>query len=137
MLVCTLLLRYCITMFANLAVAGFWTCCWYGHCGFGGGRAEVCVEEVHWVGGSGPGRKRIRQNRANFAHLEGLVVRFRPRVWKRLRHLNTQSVVSYDDCKTMRYDQHDLVMFLFKTGLGWEDSRGKRRPTSPGLHAWN
>ena len=49
MLVCTLLLRYCITMFANLAVAGFWTCCWCGHCGFGGGRADVCVEEVHWV----------------------------------------------------------------------------------------
>ena len=26
-------------------------------------------------------------------------------------------------------------MFLFSTGLGWDDSQGKRRPTSPGLHA--
>ena len=29
------------------------------------------------------------------------------------------------------------LMFLFKTGLGWDDSRDQRRPTSPGLHAWN
>ena len=47
------------------------------------------------------------------------------------------SLVSYGDCKTMRYDQHDWVMFLFKTGLGWDDSRDRRMATSPGLHAWN
>ena len=27
------------------------------------------------------------------------------------------------------------IMFLFLTGLSLDDSRGRRRPTSPGLHA--
>ena len=42
---------------------------------------------VYWVGGSFPGRKRIRLNRKTPAHLAGFMVPSRPRVWKRLRHV--------------------------------------------------
>ena len=42
-------------------------------------------QEVHWVSGSGPRRKRIRLNRKTPAHLAGFLVQSRPRVWKRLR----------------------------------------------------
>ena len=45
---------------------------------------EVGDEGVHWVGGSGPGRKRIRLNRKTPAHLVGHSLQSRPRVWKRL-----------------------------------------------------
>ena len=47
----------------------------------------VLVRGVHWVSGSGPGRKRIRLNRKTPAHLAVYVVQSRPRVWKRLRHV--------------------------------------------------
>ena len=53
----------------------------------GSGRDEDASREVHWVSGSGPGRKRIRLNRKNPAHLAGLEIQSRPRVWKRLRHV--------------------------------------------------
>ena len=36
--------------------------------------------EVHWVSGSGPGRKRIRLNRKPAAHLVGFVVQSWPRI---------------------------------------------------------
>ena len=42
--------------------------------------ADGACREVHWVSGSGPQRKRIRQNRKTRAHLAGLVVQSRPRV---------------------------------------------------------
>ena len=64
--------------------------------------------EVHWVSGSGsgPGRKRIRLNRKTPAHLAGLVVQSRPRVWKRLRHVGHSSV-SIPDHKSRRGDQDE------------------------------
>ena len=47
-----------------------------------GGEAEVASQEVHCVGGYGPGRKRIRLNRKTPAHLVGgSVLQSRPRVW--------------------------------------------------------
>ena len=75
--------------------------------------------EVHSIGSSGPGRKRIRLNRKNLAHFAGLVVQSRPRVWKRLRHVG-HSVVSYADRKRRRYDQHDggYVLVQSRTGVG-------------------
>ena len=51
-----------------------------------GGGVEVGDEEVHWVSGSGPGRKKF--DRKPPAHLVGRSVnQSRPRVWKRLRHV--------------------------------------------------
>ena len=49
---------------------------------------DCAADEVSWVSGSGPGRKRIRLNRKKLQ--QSLVVsrvQSRPRVWKRLRHL--------------------------------------------------
>ena len=46
---------------------------------------DGACQEVHWVSGSGPGRKRVRLNRKTPAHLAGLGVQSWPRVWKRLR----------------------------------------------------
>ena len=67
--------------------------CW--HSSIGAVR-EVVVDgvgqEVHWVSGSGPGRKRIRLNRKTPAHVAGFMVQSRPRVWKRLRHVGFFSV---------------------------------------------
>ena len=61
---------------------------------------------VHWVSGSGPGRKRIRLNRKTPAHFAGFMVQSRPRVWKRLRHVGFSSV-SIPDHKRRRSDQDD------------------------------
>ena len=61
-------------------------------------------QEVHWVSGSGPGRKRIRLNRITPAHLAGFRVQSRPRVWKRLRHVGF-SGISLPDHKRRRCDQ--------------------------------
>ena len=72
------------------------------------GSARALLEgvgrEVCWVSGSGPGRKRIRPNRKTPAHLAGLVVRSRPRVWKRLCHVG-HPFVSIPDHKRRRCDQ--------------------------------
>ena len=87
--------------------------------------AEVAGRDILWVSGSRPGRKRIRLNRKNPAHLVGLNVHARPRVWKRL-HCSGCTGVSGVDCKRRRCNQHDLV-----------DSPVQRRPTSPGLHGRN
>ena len=62
-------------------------------------------QEVHWVSGSGPGRKRIRLNRKTPAHIAGFRVQSRP-VWKRLRHVG-HSCVSILDHKRRRGDQDD------------------------------
>ena len=44
-------------------------------------------QDVCWVSGSGPGRKRIRLIRKTPAHLVGYVTQSLPKVWKRLRHV--------------------------------------------------
>ena len=49
------------------------------------------LPEVHWDGGSGPGRKRTRLNRKTPAHRAGFSVQSSPRVWKRLRHVGSSS----------------------------------------------
>ena len=43
--------------------------------------ADGACQEVHWVTGSGPGRKRTRLNRKTPAHLAGFMVQSRPRFW--------------------------------------------------------
>ena len=53
-------------------------------------------QEVHWVSGSGPGRKRNRR----------FMLQSRPRVSKRLRHVAFSSV-SIPDHKRRRGDQDD------------------------------
>ena len=58
-------------------------------------REAVVDGDAHgffWVSGSGPGRKRIRLNRKTSAHLAGFMVQSRPRVWKRLRHVEYSRV---------------------------------------------
>ena len=76
-------------------------------------------QEVHWVSGSGPGRKRIRLNRKTPAHLAGFMVQSRPRVWKRLRHVGRSSV-SIPDHKRRRGDQDDggYNAAQVRTGVG-------------------
>ena len=68
--------------------------------------ADGARRSVHWVSGSGPGRNRIRLNRKNPAHLAGIMVQSRPRVWKRLRHVGHSST-SIPDPKKRRGDQDD------------------------------
>ena len=72
-----------------------------------------------WVSGSGPGRKRIRLNRKTPAHLAGLIVQSRQRVWKRLNHVGT-IYVSIPDRKRRRRDQDDVgnVPAPIRTGVG-------------------
>ena len=67
---------------------------------------DCAADEVSWVSGSGPGRKRIRLNRKTPAHLVVATVQSRPRVWKRLRHLGHSSF-SLPDPKRRRGDQDD------------------------------
>ena len=105
----TLPLRYCSTRFARRVpiwslpvpghVAGL-VCAGVGAAGNGG------CEGVYWVSGSGPGRTRIRLNRKTPAHLVGLSMYSRPRVWKKL-HCSGYSGVSGVDCKRRRCNQHD------------------------------
>ena len=89
----TLPLRHCAARFACLTpswrlpvpgsvgglVAG------YSDAGRRAGVDEV-GRDVHWVSGSGSGRKRIRLKRKNPAHLAGYMIHSRPRVCKRLSH---------------------------------------------------
>ena len=58
------------------------------------------------LSGSGPGRKRIRQNRKTPAHLVGYMVQSRPRVWKSLRHVGHSSVF-IPNHRRRRSDQDD------------------------------
>ena len=64
-------------------------------------------QEVRWVSGSEPRRKRIPLNRKTPARLAGFSrVQSRPRVWKRLPHVGHSSV-SIPDHKRRRGDQDD------------------------------
>ena len=77
-------------------------------------------QEVHWVSGFGPGRKRIRLNRKTPAHLVGLLIHSRPRVWKRLRHVGFSGKITLGGVVIMLMG----VLFLNMTGLGWVISLG-------------
>ena len=110
----TLPLKYCAVRFAcrvptwSLPVSGHAACPVTAESGVVDvAGVEVGGGGVCWVGGSGPGRKRIRLNRKPPAHLVGrLGIHSRPRMWKRLRHAG-YSVVSSADCNRRRYDQQD------------------------------
>ena len=103
----TLPLRYCAARFASKVPT--WRLPVSGHAfspvtagpGVADGEAEVA--SLRLVSSSGPGRKNCRQNRENPAHLAGSLIQSRPRVWKRLRHVE-HLVVSYADCMRRRYD---------------------------------
>ena len=109
----TLPLRYCAARFARLTPS------WrlpvpgsvvhlvaaYSDAGHRASVDEV-GRDVHWVSGSGSGRKRIRLNRKTPAHLVVSMVQSRPRIWKRLRHVGFSSV-SIPDHKRRRGDQDD------------------------------
>ena len=109
----TLPLRYCSAMFACRVPC--WTLPIPGH--VAGlvvsdlaarvGEAEVAERGVHFVCDSDLGRKRIRFDRKTPAHLVGLNMHARPRVWKRL-HGSGYIGVSGVDCKRRRCNQHDM-----------------------------
>ena len=65
---------------------------------------DGAAQEV--VSGSGSGRKRIRLNRKTPAHLVVSMVQSRPRVWKRLRHVEHSSF-SLPHLSRRRGDQDD------------------------------
>ena len=136
----TLPLRYCAVRFASKVPT--WRLPVSGHAaglvtaessvadvaevGFGG-------EEVSWVSGSVPGRKRIRQKNL---HISLVLLVFN------LGHgCGTDCVIwgiqSFPVLIVRGGGAISMtrIMFQFNTGLGWDDSRCKRRPTSPGLHA--
>ena len=97
------------------------------------GLLRVMVEdarsEVHWVSGSGPGRKRIRLNRKTPAHLAGLGVHSRSRVMLGFQLIHLLIVEGVVMISVM------MCIFLLRTGLGWVNFWDGVRPTSPGLHA--
>ena len=64
--------------------------------------ADGGCREVLWVGGSGPGRKRVRLNRKTPAHLAGFGVQSRTRVWKRLHHVGFSGVCILDHKRRRR-----------------------------------
>ena len=65
-----------------------------------GNGSEVPGLGVHWVSGSGLGWKRIRLNRKTPAHLAGFMIHFRPRVWKRLRHVGHSGISMPDHTRS-------------------------------------
>ena len=90
----TLPLRYCAARFAHgtptwrLPVSGHVDRLIAAHSDAAGDCGDdVFGLRVHSVSGSGPVRKRFRLNRKTPAHLAGLLIHSRPRVWKRLRHV--------------------------------------------------
>ena len=117
----TLPLRYCAARFASRAPT--WRLPVPGHAaglvnaeGSVADVAEVGGEEVSWVSGSGPIRKRIGLNR----HLAGVSgAQSRPRVWKRIRHVG-HSVEALADDKRRRVGQQDggFVPGHHRTGVG-------------------
>ena len=79
----TLPLRYCSTRFARRVP--FWTLPVPGHvAGFVAAEVqvarvdevEVAGRDIHWVGGSGPGGKRVRLNRKNPSAPRGTIYAF-------------------------------------------------------------
>ena len=136
MLAGTLPLRYCIDRFActtptwRLPVSGGVVDLVTASVDDGQGVVLAAGRrEVFWVRNSGMGRKRIRLNRKTPAHLAGLAVQSRPRVWKRLHPVDFFGD-SFPDHKRRRRGQ-DHGGF---TGQGWVNSLGLCLPTSPGLH---
>ena len=132
----TLPLRYCSARFARRVPT--WSLPMLGLVRAGVGaeaddEAQMGDEGVHWVSGSGLGRKRIRRNRKTQAHLVGHSMQSRPRVWKRL-HCFGYPGVSGADCKRKRCNQHDDGISPVYRRTGVRMSSGERRPTSPGLH---
>ena len=106
----TLPLRYCAARFASRTLLGSCRClqcCWFSCCLFWVVQ-EVAIEgvfrRVSGVSGFHSLRNRIRLNRKPPAHLAGLVVQSRPRVWKRLSHVG-HLVLSLPDRKRRRRDQ--------------------------------
>ena len=81
------------------------------------------AHEVSWVSGSGPGRKRIRLNRKTPAHLVVSMVQSRPRVWKRLRHVEHSSFSLPDPKRSVVIRMMGDVILL-RSGLGWGNSLG-------------
>ena len=120
----TLSLRYCAVRFAKSTPT--WRLPVSGHvarlvavpCEDAGDRGdEVFTFGVHRVSGSGPDRKRFRLNRQTPVHLVGLVIRSRPRVWKRLRHVDVSGIsclITLGGVVIMLME----VQVLHMTGLG-------------------
>ena len=120
----TLPLRYCFDRFACRTPT--WRLPASGHVaglvpavvGVAGEALVGCAaDEVSWVCCSGSGRKRIRLNRKTPADLVVSVIRSRPRVWKRLRHLEHSSF-SLPDSKRRRGDQDDRECNPFQIRIG-------------------
>ena len=99
----TLPLRYCAAPVclqgADLAFACVWSCCSPG-CHLL--ENKVPGSGVNRVSGSGPVRKRFRLNRKTPAHLVGLLIHSRPRVWKRLRHVGFSGISMLDHTRRRR-----------------------------------
>ena len=124
----TLLLRYCAARFAystptwRLPASGHVDRLVAAHSDTAGDRGdEVLGLGVHRVRGSGPVRKRFRLNRKTPAHLVGLLIHSRPRVWKRLRHVGFQEVpclITLGGAVIMLVERQ----LLLRTGLGWGKS---------------
>ena len=122
----TLPLRYCSTRFACLTPS--WRLPVHGSVrnlvaaySDAGGRAAVdeVGRDVFWVGGSGPGRKRIRLIRKTPAHLAGYVTHSRPKVSKRLRHVGLHRIFDSDH-KRRRCEQNldGSIPSHERTGVG-------------------
>ena len=60
----------------------------------------------------GPRRKRIRLHRKTPAHLAGFLVQSRPRVWKRLHHVETIYVSSCTATSAARHERMTVAMAL-------------------------
>ena len=102
----TLPLRYCAARFAystptwRLPASGHVDRLVAAHSDSAGDRGdEVLGLGVHRVSGSGPVRKRFRLNRKTPAHLAGLLIHSRPRVWKRLRQVGFSGIFLLDHAR--------------------------------------
>ena len=79
--------------------------------------AEGASQEVHWVSGSGPRRKRIRLNRKTPAHLAGHMYGIHCVTWSILKF---QFLIVRGGEAIWKMGD----MFLLRSGLGWVDSLG-------------
>ena len=131
--------RYCAARFAystptwRLPVSGHVARLIAAHCEDAGDRGDEVLDlGVHRVSGSGPGRKKFRLNRKTPAHLVELLIHSRPRVWKRLRHVDFSGISMPGGVVIM----HLGAQLLLMTGMEWGNSWELCRPASPGLHAF-
>ena len=83
--------------------------------------AEGVGRRVRWVSGSGPNRRRIRLNRKTPAHLAGLVIQSRSRVWKRLSHASI-FLISFLIARGRGMIRMMGDMLLLSAGLEWDNS---------------